>query len=608
MWSPISRRHRRAWTLGVFGLVCPPSGAADPPLPFVADPALNELAPTLTPDGRTLFVVRWQGPWGSDAESPRTIYRSDLDATGWSEPRPTDFSGVHEDDDPFVSPAGPWLYFVSDRPAPGKQDRSGDIFRIDLAAGGVPERLPAPVNGPSAEYSPVVTAAGHLYFASDRPGGVGQGDLYRAPRQGEGFGEPELLGPAINSPTGEWNLWIDPAETELVFEASSRPTNVAVPGDLYLSVRGESGWTPALPLAELNTGGSDLLARVTPDGDTLLWGTAPIGGRAAIRRAAWPALRERTLAPLARTLLVAGRSSHEVSLISLRQGRTVASLPVARGPHLLSNRHDGLIAVTGYGLFPRPHAEPVAERPPFVDEPEPVLTLIDAAAGSIVHRWPLPRCRHPHSSLLVDGSAWVTCEDQREVIEIGLDDGAVRRRVPTGQAGSHVLARHGGILAVSNTDDGSVTLLDPTTGETTVVPLGAGAEGSAVVEARSELWVGNAGDGSLSVVDLSVRREVERIEGVCRMPIAMVAEGELVWVACFLDSELLAVDAARRSVTKRLPLTARPLNLLLHPELALAYVSLPRENAVAEIDLASGAETRRIPVGIEPDGLRWATP
>jgi DNA-binding beta-propeller fold protein YncE len=151
-------------------------------------------------------------------------------------------------------------------------------------------------------------------------------------------------------------------------------------------------------------------------------------------------------------------------------------------------------------------------------------------------------------------------------------------------------------------------LLDPTAGETTVVPLGAGAEGSAVVEARSELWVGNAGDGSLSVVDLSVRREVERIEDVCRMPIALAADGELVWVACFLDSELLAVDAARRSVTKRLPLTARPLNLLLHPELALAYISLPRENAVAEIDLASGAETRRIPVGIEPDGLRWATP
>jgi hypothetical protein len=29
-------------------------------------------------------------------------------------------------------------------------------------------------------------------------------------------------------------------------------------------------------------------------------------------------------------------------------------------------------------------------------------------------------------------------------------------------------------------------------------------------------------------------------------------------------------------------------------------------NAIAEIDLVSGKELRRIDVGIEPDGLRWA--
>ena len=39
----------------------------------------------------------------------------------------------------------------------------------------------------------------------------------------------------------------------------------------------------------------------------------------------------------------------------------------------------------------------------------------------------------------------------------------------------------------------------------------------------------------------------------------------------------------------------------------LAYLSLPRRNAVAEVDLASGHVLRHIGVGIEPDGLRWAT-
>jgi len=57
---------------------------------------------------------------------------------------------------------------------------------------------------------------------------------------------------------------------------------------------------------------------------------------------------------------------------------------------------------------------------------------------------------------------------------------------------------------------------------------------------------------------------------------------------------------------RRIKLAVQPLNLLLHPSLEVAYVSLPRMNAIAEIDLVSGAELRRIEVGIEPDGLRWA--
>ncbi len=58
---------------------------------------------------------------------------------------------------------------------------------------------------------------------------------------------------------------------------------------------------------------------------------------------------------------------------------------------------------------------------------------------------------------------------------------------------------------------------------------------------------------------------------------------------------------------RRQPLADAPLNIVVHPVRDLAYVSLPRANAIEEIDLHTGAVIRRIPVGIEPDGLRWAT-
>ena len=123
-----------------------------------------------------------------------------------------------------------------------------------------PVPLPAPVNSEASEWSPVVAADGALYFASDRPGGLGLGDLYRAEPDGE-IWRVTALPDTVNSPGGEWNLDLSPDGNTLIFEASHRPTNRTVPGDLYVSARTESGWSPARPLAGLNTDGSDLMPR-----------------------------------------------------------------------------------------------------------------------------------------------------------------------------------------------------------------------------------------------------------------------------------------------------------------------------------------------------------
>lgn len=255
--------------------------------------AENRAGLTFSADGRTAYWTAWDGTWGADATSLRTIYRSQKKGDGWSDPEPMPFSGSFHDDDPFVSPDGRWLYFVSERPADeNDQGLDGDIWRYSLAGDGRLERIS--VNSPEAEYSPVVTASGALYFASAREGGLGQGDLYRAAATNDGFAAPELLGPEINSPTGEWNLWVSPDESEIIFEASSRATNVSVSGDLYYSRRTDEGWAPAVPITPLNTKGSDLLPRLHPDGKTLYYTTAAIGGHARIEAAKWAALRKET--------------------------------------------------------------------------------------------------------------------------------------------------------------------------------------------------------------------------------------------------------------------------------------------------------------------------
>ena len=204
------------------------------------------------------------------------------------------FSGTHNDDDPFVSLDGQWLYFVSDRPSsistvPDNQN----IWRYRLKQ---PNRLEAlSINSSHAEYSPVLTSAGNLYFASARPGGFGQGDLYRAEPTADGFREPTLLSSAVNSANGEWNLWVSMDETEMLLEASSRPTNVSISGDLYYSRLTSSGWSPVLSVTELNSTGSDLLPRLHPDRQTLYFTRAAFGGHVGVSSTNWPELRSKLM-------------------------------------------------------------------------------------------------------------------------------------------------------------------------------------------------------------------------------------------------------------------------------------------------------------------------
>ena len=608
-----SRRHffrPTAW-LYLSAAVIPSLAALPLPANAQKHPAFdtiseNQLGLTFSPDGLTAFWVAWDGAWGSRAASQRVIYMSRKGDGVWSDPAPAPFSGDFSDSGPFVSPDGRWLYFVSERPAdPFDEDQDADIWRYSLVEENRLEHLS--INSEAVEYSPVLTAAGTLYFASTREGGLGEGDLYRATPTDDGFHKPQRLGGAFNSAFGEWNLWVSSDESEIVFEASSRPTNVSTPGDLYYAWRTPSGWTAPVPIDELNSHGSELMPRLHPDGDTLYYTTAPIGGHASIAIADWSLVSERARANFAPMLLVANRSSHEVTFVDLAKAEIVARIATGEGPHLLSNVNAGRVLATGFGEFPRPHSEPVSHRPPFVEALNSRLTLIDVVKQSVLLDTSIESCAKPHASWLVGERAYVTCELENVVLVLDLESGRTVGQFDTLQQGSHVLSfdPESRALASSNTASGSLTLINVDSGDTRIVELAAGSEGSLALDGR--IWIGNATDGSVSIVDPHTSTVVEHLGSVCGFPIALSPDSQnQVWVACFSSAELVSIDRQSYAINGRFGLTDQPLNVLVHPTRRLAYVSLPRKNAIAEINLDTGTELRRISVGIEPDGLRWA--
>jgi len=264
------------------------------------------------------------------------------------------------------------------------------------------------------------------------------------------------------------------------------------------------------------------------------------------------------------------------------------------------------VLATGYGEFPQPHDMPVDSRPPFVESLNSRLTLIDVATQFVLMETTLDNCSKPHASWIVAQKAYVTCEAEQRIAVVDLETGRTTGYFETRQQGSHVLAfePETRTLSVSNTDSGSVTLIDIDSGDTRVVPLAAGSEGSLAIDGR--IWVANATDGSVSIVDPRSASVVQQIDAVCNFPIAFSAEQkDEVWLACFASRELVAIHRQSFAIKRRIKLAEPPLNLVTHPGRRLAYVSFTRQNAVAEVDLESGEELRRIRVGIEPDGLRW---
>jgi hypothetical protein len=123
-----------------------------------------------------------------------------------------------------VSPDGLELYFCSTRPpSPGWEDI--DLYVATRASidddWGEPVRLPAPLNyeGASA-LCPFLSQDGlSLYFNSNRPGGYGGMDLWvaRRPTLDSPWGEPENLGPPINTENDEHRVAVFNDEQELYF-------------------------------------------------------------------------------------------------------------------------------------------------------------------------------------------------------------------------------------------------------------------------------------------------------------------------------------------------------------------------------------------------------
>lgn len=213
-------------------------------------------------------------PWTGDLYFVRSsphftgwrILRSSCTAEGWTEPEQAPFTGDGVEADPVFTSDGKSLYFISTRSTDGVKRGDLDIWRVEREQDGpwkTPVRLPEPVNSPGAEWFPRPGPGGWLYFGSDRPGGLGGTDLWRARADSVGRWTVENLGAAVNTPGEEYEPLPSPDGKTMILMAE---------GGLYESHFTDSGLTPRTKLGpEINVNGSEIGALFSPSGASLLF-------------------------------------------------------------------------------------------------------------------------------------------------------------------------------------------------------------------------------------------------------------------------------------------------------------------------------------------------
>jgi Tol biopolymer transport system component len=251
---------------------------------LISLPGERELNSVFSPDGRIFMFTR------SIDGVFKMFFSYQQDDGTWQEPRmapPSNTYPGHGDVDMAFSPDGGWLYFISTRPLPGYSLERYNIWRSQVTQYGLatPEPLGPHINGPGHELYPTLVADGSLYFSAVRDDTLGRRDSYRAQYKDGEFEEPVNLGPGVNGPTDEGDIFVSPDESYLIHVSAEREDALGS-SDLYVSFREDDGsWGQDIHMGDvINSEESDYCPVVSPDGkyffftrgDDVMWVDAAI--------------------------------------------------------------------------------------------------------------------------------------------------------------------------------------------------------------------------------------------------------------------------------------------------------------------------------------------
>jgi YVTN family beta-propeller protein len=342
----------------------------------------------------------------------------------------------------------------------------------------------------------------------------------------------------------------------------------------------------------------------------------PLGSAVLFASLAISSVSNSLLAQAAPTgsLLVLSKHDHTLAIVEATSLKVIAKVPVGNDPHEVIASTDGTTAyVSNYGSG--------------AYNTLAVIDLIHHKAMPSVDLGPL---RGPHGLTFVGGKTWFTSETAKAIGRYDPATNKVDWILGTGQNRIHMVyvSEDQRRIITTNVVAGTVSLIEQEAARTpppqagavpsggaqrvdwnqTVIPVGKGSEGFDLSPDKREIWVANAQDGTISVIDVAGKKVVEtlaaNVAGANRLKFTV--GGKYVLVSMLKRPDLIVLDAATRKVVRRVPIGHGAAGILIQPDGFRAFVACTPDDYVAVIDLRSFKVTSHFNVGPEPDGMAWA--
>ena len=326
----------------------------------------------------------------------------------------------------------------------------------------------------------------------------------------------------------------------------------------------------------------------------------------------------------ANALLVLAKRDSTLLIVDPSSLHVIARIPVGNDPHEVIASTDGKTAYVsnyGFGAYN-------------------TLAVVDLVARKALPSIDLGPLRGPHGLTFVGGKAWFTAEAAKA---IGSYDPAAQRVdwiLGTGQNRTHMIyvSADMKLIVTTNVSSGTVSMMEKTTGggpggpppgappagpngprppmgapggdwNETVVRVGNGSEGFDVSPNGKEIWVANAGDGTVSIIEVATKQVSQTLAadvgGANRLK--FTPDGKFALISTLRGSDVTVIDTATRKTVKRITVGHGAAGIVMQPDGARAFVACSPDGYVSVINLHSLEVVGRIEAGHDPDGLAWAT-